>query len=80
MSKPEAIAIVGIGGIFPEAPTLDRFWENLSAGRCSAKEVPDGRWILSKEQAFDPRRAAARAEAQPVRRVPVEGAAQRAEQ
>ncbi len=53
MKKP-AIAIVGMGGIFPDAPTPDAFWKNIVAGKASAKEAPENRWLLSKEDAFDP--------------------------
>ncbi len=57
--KPEAIAIVGAGGIFPDAPTPARFWENLVARRCSAREVPAGRWAIPADAAFDPAKGAA---------------------
>ncbi|MBI3565226.1 MAG: hypothetical protein HY079_08525, partial [Elusimicrobia bacterium] len=57
--RPEPIAIVGAGGIFPDAPTPARFWENLAARRCAAKEVPAGRWPLDPKAAFDPARGAA---------------------
>jgi acyl transferase domain-containing protein/3-hydroxymyristoyl/3-hydroxydecanoyl-(acyl carrier protein) dehydratase len=57
--KPEPIAIVGAGGIFPDAPTPARFWENLAARRCAAKEVPAGRWPLDPREAFDPAKGAA---------------------
>jgi acyl transferase domain-containing protein/3-hydroxymyristoyl/3-hydroxydecanoyl-(acyl carrier protein) dehydratase len=57
--KPEPIAVVGAGGIFPDAPTPDAFWENLVARRCAAKEVPAGRWAVSAERVFDPRLGAA---------------------
>jgi acyl transferase domain-containing protein/3-hydroxymyristoyl/3-hydroxydecanoyl-(acyl carrier protein) dehydratase len=56
--KPEAIAIVGAGGIFPDAPTPARFWANLVARRCAAKEVPVGRWPLDPREAFDAARGA----------------------
>ncbi len=52
--KPEPIAVVGAGGIFPDAPTPDIFWENLVARRCAAKEVPAGRWAVPPEKVFDP--------------------------
>lgn len=55
MIKPQPIAIVGIGGIFPQAPILDRFWENIAGRFCASREVPKGRWLLSKADAFDPR-------------------------
>ncbi|MFA6004074.1 MAG: polyketide synthase [Elusimicrobiota bacterium] len=58
MSEPAPIAVVGIGGIFPDAPDLDRFWDNIAARRCAAREVPAGRWILSGDDAFDPARPA----------------------
>lgn len=57
--NPEPIAIVGAGGIFPDAPTPARFWENLVSRRCSAREVPAGRWALSPDAAFDPAKGAA---------------------
>jgi acyl transferase domain-containing protein len=58
-AKPEPIAIVGAGGIFPDAPTPERFWENLEARRCAAKEVPAGRWPIDPRAAFDPAKGAA---------------------
>ena len=57
--KPEPVAIVGAGGIFPDAPTPARFWANLVARRCAAKEVPAGRWAVSPGSAFDPAKGAA---------------------
>lgn len=57
--KPEPIAIVGAGGIFPDAVTPARFWDNLVSRRCAAKEVPAGRWAVSAEAAFDPAKGAA---------------------
>ena len=50
----ERIAIVGVGGIFPGAPNLAAFWENVSRGVDSGRTVPDGRWYLSAEKAFAP--------------------------
>ena len=35
-----AVAIVGLSGRYPEAETLDEFWENLKAGRNCVREVP----------------------------------------
>ncbi len=50
----KGVAIVGIGGIFPDAPDLERFWDNIRTGRSAAREVPAGRWSLSADTAFDP--------------------------
>jgi 3-oxoacyl-(acyl-carrier-protein) synthase/3-hydroxymyristoyl/3-hydroxydecanoyl-(acyl carrier protein) dehydratase len=55
MTKLPSVAIVGIGGIFPQAPTLDKFWSNIRVGLDAAREPPPGRWLLSKEDAFDSR-------------------------
>lgn len=52
--KQPAIAIVGMGGIFPDAPDLDTFWRNILSGKASAKEAPADRWLLAVEDAFDP--------------------------
>lgn len=43
-SGEEAIAIIGMSGRFPGADDLDRFWENLQAGKQSVMEVPRHRW------------------------------------
>lgn len=48
LEKPSA-AIVGIGGIFPDAPDLGRFWDNIRQGRSAAREVPAGRWRHSAD-------------------------------
>jgi PfaB family protein len=51
--KP-SVAIVGIGAIFPDAPDLERYWENIRTGRTSAREVPAGRWHVPADAVFDP--------------------------
>lgn len=48
-----SIAIVGIGGIFPGASDLDGFWDNILGRVNSAREAPEGRWLLPPENAFD---------------------------
>ncbi|GFO69931.1 hypothetical protein GMLC_35100 [Geomonas limicola] len=53
MQSP-SVAIVGIGGIFPDAPELSTFWENISNARSATRVVPPGRWQLPAEQAFHP--------------------------
>ncbi len=50
----ERIAIVGIGGIFPGAPDLSTFWENIAAGKDAGRPVPEGRWYLSPDKAYAP--------------------------
>ena len=42
------IAIIGISGRFPGANNVKEFWDNLSKGVCSIKEVPGERWDISK--------------------------------
>jgi len=59
MNNSRSIAIVGIGGIFPGARDLDHFWANVLNGVNSAKEVPNGRWLISPKEAFDPKKGAA---------------------
>ncbi|WP_406694715.1 beta-ketoacyl synthase N-terminal-like domain-containing protein [Singulisphaera sp. Ch08] len=55
MQHRERVAIVGIGGIFPQSPDLDRFWANIAAGVDTTREVPRGRWLLDVADAYDPR-------------------------
>ena len=56
MKTFQPIAIVGIGGIFPNAPTLDAFWQNIERGVSAAREVPDGRWPLPLAEIYHPQR------------------------
>ncbi|WP_189227099.1 SDR family oxidoreductase, partial [Saccharothrix coeruleofusca] len=53
----EPIAIIGISGRYPDAPTLEAFWANLRAGRDSVREVPARRWSLDGFYEPDPQRA-----------------------
>jgi acyl transferase domain-containing protein/3-hydroxymyristoyl/3-hydroxydecanoyl-(acyl carrier protein) dehydratase len=50
----ERVAIVGIGGIFPDALDLARFWANVEGGFASSRQVPPGRWLLDPLDAYDP--------------------------
>ena len=48
----DAIAVVGVAGRYPLAPTLDDLWENLRTGRDCITEVPRDRW--DHRAYFDP--------------------------
>ena len=50
----DSVAIVGIGGIFPDAPDSERFWTNIRDGRSATRDVPAGRWQIPANTAFDP--------------------------
>ena len=41
---PQAIAVVGMGAIMPEAPTAAAFWQNITSGRYCITDVPKERW------------------------------------
>ncbi|MCP4276555.1 MAG: polyketide synthase, partial [Gammaproteobacteria bacterium] len=43
-NKTEPIAIVGISGKFPQANTLEAFWNNLKEGKDCITEIPKDRW------------------------------------
>ena len=43
----EDIAIIGLGGRYPMADSLDEFWQNLLDGRNCVTEIPENRWSLS---------------------------------
>lgn len=48
------VAIVGIGGIFPDAPNLADFWDNIRTAQSAFREIPEGRWMVSADSVFDP--------------------------
>ena len=43
-TEPEAIAIIGLSGRYPEAVNIDAYWHNLREGRDCIIEVPRERW------------------------------------
>ncbi len=45
---PLNIAIVGISGRYPQSPTLDAYWQNLSQGVDCVSEIPLERWDASR--------------------------------
>ena len=55
MQVGERVAIVGIGGIFPGAADLDRFWANVTGAVDATSTVPPGRWLLDPDEVFDSR-------------------------
>jgi acyl transferase domain-containing protein/NAD(P)-dependent dehydrogenase (short-subunit alcohol dehydrogenase family)/acyl carrier protein/SAM-dependent methyltransferase len=42
----DAIAIIGVAGRYPQAMTLERFWQNLYEGKDCIEEIPPRRWPL----------------------------------
>jgi len=50
--QPDGIAVIGMGGYYPDAETVEEFWANLLAGRDSVTEVPPERWDV--DALFDP--------------------------
>jgi len=50
----EPIAIVGLGGVFPGARTLDEFWQIIATGRDTSRPAPAGRWRLSSADILHP--------------------------
>lgn len=59
MLPEKSVAIVGVGGMFPNSPTLDRFWDNIVANVNTSRQPPKGRWLLPPEDVFDPQVGAA---------------------
>ncbi|WP_194818493.1 type I polyketide synthase [Nocardia sp. XZ_19_385] len=57
-SKPEsgstAIAIVGLGALYPGARNVHEFWNNIVAGVDSVTDVPDTHWSVADHYDPDP--------------------------
>ncbi|MDX9722254.1 MAG: type I polyketide synthase, partial [Myxococcota bacterium] len=45
-SKPQEsrVAIIGMACVFPQAPDLDSFWQNIIEARDCLSEIPEDRW------------------------------------
>ena len=59
MKHGKSVAIVGVGGCFPQSPTLEHFWQNILDGVDTAGLPPKGRWLLDVDEAYDPQVGAA---------------------
>ena len=49
MRKKLPIAVVGMAGIFPGAPDIDIFWDNITNKVDTTCEVPKERWIVEPD-------------------------------
>ncbi|MEE8059503.1 MAG: beta-ketoacyl synthase N-terminal-like domain-containing protein, partial [Pseudomonadales bacterium] len=45
-NRPEPIAIIGLSGRYPQADTLEAYWQNIKAGKDCITEIPEARWSL----------------------------------
>jgi acyl transferase domain-containing protein/3-hydroxymyristoyl/3-hydroxydecanoyl-(acyl carrier protein) dehydratase len=54
----DAVAIVGIGGIFAASGSPDQLWAHVRAGRDVTRDVPPDRWLIDPAEALDSRIAA----------------------
>jgi iterative type I PKS product template protein len=52
---PDAIAVVGMSGRFPDSDTLDEFWRLLETGTTTHQEIPRSRF--SVDDFYDPSRS-----------------------
>ncbi len=53
MKNREPIAVIGMGGVFPDASNPKALWENVLKGRDSSREVPPGRWGVDPHRVYD---------------------------
>ena len=53
MGDASPIAVVGLGGLFPDAPTLEAYWRNIVGRVDTTREVPQGRWSLDPRDLLD---------------------------
>jgi len=54
MKNRPPIAVVGMSGIFPGAPDIDTFWQNIISRVEAIKAIPDHRWIVNPESIYQP--------------------------
>ncbi len=54
MEHTPPIAIVGLGGLFPDAPDPATFLRNILHGHDASRPVPVGRWALELPDAYEP--------------------------
>jgi acyl transferase domain-containing protein/acyl carrier protein len=54
VAADDAIAIIGLAGRYPQADTLDAFWDNLRLGRDCIEEIPADRPEIAAKFRFRP--------------------------
>ncbi len=56
MVKPyeKLTAVVGVGGIFPGAPTLPLFWKNILEAKDVSAPISPDRWVVSPNAVYTP--------------------------
>ncbi len=54
MSQKEPIAVVGMAGLFPGAPNLEIFWQNILEGVDACGEVHPDRWRIAADTMYHP--------------------------
>lgn len=52
----KAVAVVGIGCIFPDAMDVSEYWSNILYGKDSIREIPDSFWKLDDYYDKDPKK------------------------
>ncbi|MEJ2202194.1 MAG: polyketide synthase, partial [Desulfuromonadaceae bacterium] len=55
MKHGKSVAIVGVGGLFPQSPTLEHFWRTITDNINTSARPPQGRWLLEPDDLYDPR-------------------------
>ncbi|MFY0578026.1 SDR family NAD(P)-dependent oxidoreductase [Cystobacter fuscus] len=58
-ARTRDIAIIGMSARFPQADTMDAYWENLRSGKNCITEIPSDRWALDAFYEPDKERAIA---------------------
>lgn len=48
------IAVVGMAGLFPGAPDIETFWQNIINKVDSICQVPEDRWIVAPDSMYSP--------------------------
>ncbi|HDL08787.1 MAG TPA: hypothetical protein ENG35_08645, partial [Desulfobacteraceae bacterium] len=54
MKNRPPIAVVGMAGLFPGAPNLDIYWQNIINKIDAICEVYEKRWIVDPNLAYNP--------------------------
>ncbi len=52
MTPKQPVAIVGLGGVFPEANNTDLFWRNIVNGVDAVTDIPPSRWVVPPEEVY----------------------------